>query len=498
MGSGLVVEYINDIIRKHKKIIAWGAGDYYRKYSRLVDHEICFIIDNDTFKQGNEINGVKVVSAELLANEDQDHCMVIIFSDYFDEIRQQILQFGLFDIMDYSLLRLLKEQGKIIEKYKAKTVDNVIKELPIVICAGMYALWDINGSRKFIDGQISQFMDHGLYTLEIAPLKYYEKGRSCEYIGVSSVHRWIGIFTISEFLEKYPIVLGFIIHSLYHDHHILEEILSRIIVKNKILYYVHDYYCICTHRFLYNEKRKCQSTDALFQCTDCSYREMQMRHMQFHFRLFQKYGITLAAPSDDTKTRLEKVFTKNEIKVIPHLLYEVKNYQKSKKKRIRIAFAGGVSWLKGWEDFAHIVAMLKDKYEFYCLGVCSEKLKIDNVVYVNIGLEHTNDTLTMVEALLANQIDIVYLGSICPETYSYTYYEAYEAGCFVITNELSGNICAQVLKNQNGLVYKNIGKLIHWLEDENSVVESVADMNKKIVNVKSNDSFLDYFINSKR
>lgn len=498
MESGLVVKYINDIIGKYKKIIAWGAGDYYQKYSRLVNHKICFIIDNDTFKQGNEINGVRVVSAEQLANENQKHCMVIIFSDYFDEIRQQILQFGLFDIMDYSLLRLLREQEKNIEKCKNKTADDVIKELPIVICGGMYALWDINGSRKFIDGQISQFHNQGLNTLEIAPLKYYENGKSCKYIGVSSAHRWIGIFTISEFLEKHPVVAGFIIHSLYHDHQVLEKILSGIIVKNRILYYVHDYYCICTHRFLYNEKKKCQSTGSLFQCADCDNREMQMRHMQFHCRLFHKYGITLVAPSNDTKTRLEKVFAKNDIKVIPHLQYEVMNYQKSKKKRIRIAFAGGVSWLKGWEDFAYIVTMLKEKYEFYCLGMCSDKLKIDNVIYENIGLEHTNDTLTMVEALLANQIDIVYLGSICPETYSYTYYEAYEAGCFVITNALSGNICAQVLKNQNGLVYENIDQLIHWLKDENSVAESVADMNKKIVNVKSNDNFLNFFKNSNK
>ena len=52
------------------------------------------------------------------------------------------------------------------------------------------------------------------------------------------------------------------------------------------------------------------------------------------------------------------------------------------------------------------------------------------------------------------KIDIAFLWSICPETFSFTLYESLAAGCYVITNPASGNIQDVIKKDtQLGMVY---------------------------------------------
>ena len=61
----------------------------------------------------------------------------------------------------------------------------------------------------------------------------------------------------------------------------------------------------------------------------------------------------------------------------------------------------------------------------------------------------------MVKALRECQIDIAFLWSIWPETYSFTLYEAFAANCFVVTNSMSGNIAEQIRNNSRGIVFND-------------------------------------------
>ena len=97
----------------------------------------------------------------------------------------------------------------------------------------------------------------------------------------------------------------------------------------------------------------------------------------------------------------------------------------------------------------------------------------------------------MIDSLKEYGIDIVYLSSVCPETFSYTYYEAYEAGCFVLTREGSGNICDQVKKQGNGLVFESVDDMVNWLDDLEEVENIVLQMNKTITDVQPDETFLE-------
>jgi hypothetical protein len=68
--------------------------------------------------------------------------------------------------------------------------------------------------------------------------------------------------------------------------------------------------------------------------------------------------------------------------------------------------------------------------------------------------------MSMVEALVHNKIDVAFLWSLCPETFSFTLYESIAAGCFVLTNRDSGNIGAYVKENPDqGFVLRDEGGL---------------------------------------
>ena len=91
----------------------------------------------------------------------------------------------------------------------------------------------------------------------------------------------------------------------------------------------------------------------------------------------------------------------------------------------------------------------------------------------------------MIKALRKNKIHIVVLFSCCPETYSYTYHEATAAGCYIVTNDESGNIAYMVDKNGNGIVLKNSTEsLYQFLKNEEKVrkeYQSYLNSNFKII-----------------
>ncbi len=171
--------------------------------------------------------------------------------------------------------------------------------------------------------------------------------------------------------------------------------------------------------------------------------------------------------------------------------YETETFQKSVNSRIRIAYIGAAIWHKGWEPYVRLVERFHQKYDFYCMGDCPERLRIPDVTYVSVGLYGYQGMPSMTEALTAHGIDIAYIGSLWAETYSYTYYEAYEAGCFIITNTRSGNVCSQVRQNGNGLVFSDEDEMADWLETE-KVGRDVQNMNKRIKNVRDSGKFLSY------
>lgn len=477
---------IRDLINQYSKKIVWGTGNYYYKYRNILPKQIAYFIDNDSFKWQTVLDEKKIFSPTILRSEKIEGTLIIVCNSYYDEIIEQLRQYGKFDAIDVENVVMVEEHEAGINCCSSYLCSN---KPTILICAGIHALWQRNGARKLIEEQINILYSQGYQTVEIAPLMYLKNSNPKEqYLTVNENRHYKDLLSIDEFVKKY-FYQSIIIHSLYYNYKILKELVAYKASRGKILYYLHDYFILCKQRFLFYDNRCCLDNNNILHCNECKELKKQMELQDFHSEFFARYNVTLIAPSLDTKERIEEFYPEASFKVIPHLTFKEKIFQRKKHQKLRIAFLGIAIRLKGWDDFGEIVKNNYNYYDFFCIGDCQENNKKKYVKYISAELDEEKHQ-TMVQALQKYEIDIAFVGSILPETYSFTYFEAYEAGCFVITTEKSGNVYKQIEKNKNGKIFRSIDEMNAWLADLEKVKREVIAMNKKILHVNINDRFI--------
>ena len=140
--------------------------------------------------------------------------------------------------------------------------------------------------------------------------------------------------------------------------------------------------------------------------------------------------------------------------------------------RPKIAYVGYESVNKGCHTWWRVTSEMavKGDYRFFHLGASSMSIPGVNNIPVSF-LDEGPDA--MVKTLRKHQIDIAFLWSIWPETYSFTLYEAFAAGCFVVTNSLSGNIAAQIKGSSKGIVFSDETEMFRFFSDAPRVKEAI-------------------------
>ena len=108
-------------------------------------------------------------------------------------------------------------------------------------------------------------------------------------------------------------------------------------------------------------------------------------------------------------------------------------------------------------------------YKFFQFGTCSTHYPFIEEKQIDLNEN------TMTDVLRKEKIDCAVLWSIIPETYSYTFFEAYSANCYILTNEFSGNIAIKVAEINNGYIAHNANELESILDND---IELAALINK--------------------
>ena len=270
-----------------------------------------------------------------------------------------------------------------------------------------------------------------------------------------------------------------------------------------VILLIHDYYMICPYieipdGGLDRECSKMIGAPDENRCGGCKYQQDGMQSYQNMRRFLEhvsEYIVRILTPSESALKIWVSAFAEAQKKAMvrPHLKYEFKHYGRSVNDKIRIGYMGSLMKSKGYEKWKQIIRELpSEKYEFYCFSARASGEKGVHDIYVNF---QDRDCQGMAEQLKQHNIDIAFLWSIWAETYSYTYYEAYEAGCYVITNEYSGNIAAQVAGNGNGKVFREFSECLEWLQNVSEVkanLQRYGDTNSVPVNVEPNNSMEEF------
>lgn len=279
--------------------------------------------------------------------------------------------------------------------------------------------------------------------------------------------------------------------SAVHLHHLMNMslfgvgVLIDALAPSTVRFFIHDYFTICSSfNLLTDDNVYCgmgSSETACCQgCTRCRNRVGHLARMR---SFFSRLKPEVVAPSTTAKTIWSDYFPdlEDRIRVVPHQIrVPVKDHggipavqSSASESPIKVAYLGYESANKGLETWWRLLAdaRIRHAFDFYHLGAAGKK--IPGVTYVPVSFQQDGPD-AMVDALTTHGIDVAFLWSIWPETYSFTVFEALAAGCAVITNGISGNIRAQVVESGRGLVFETESEMLRFFSDPLQVRKRMA------------------------
>lgn len=239
----------------------------------------------------------------------------------------------------------------------------------------------------------------------------------------------------------------FILHHLLGFAPELIPEMAAAFHPDEVLAWVHDFFTLCSsYTLLRNNVTYCGAPDVdSGACGICAYGGSERRrHIERMHTLFERLQPTVLAPS---AVALQLWLTRGQLPhkkaiVVPHgtLTMEPSARPARRRRPLRIGFAGGANFHKGWHVFRDLAARhySDPRYSFVHLGTRRSEF-YDNVMFVEILVNRDHRDL-MIEALREHEIDVVINWSLCYETFSFTTYEALAGGAFVIARNLAGNI----------------------------------------------------------
>lgn len=278
---------------------------------------------------------------------------------------------------------------------------------------------------------------------------------------------------IHEIIDKFNI-------NIAHIHHLIGNYFDLFdALREKNIYTVitlHDYYSICLRiNKLYKNKKYCSNPTA-DDCAECMKNKDISLERSFNLNkkwkeLWHKYLKQcdyIICPSLSAKEEINKVYSDININIIEHGIdIDSKNKNLKLDDHNNIAFVGAIGIHKGSNILRKLINTRKSNFfQVHLFGKLDIPMN-SHKNFINHG-KYNRDELP--KLLKENNIKIVCLFSICPETYSYTLTEAVASGVPVIAFDF-GAIAERIKKY-------NLG----WTLPINSDVDTIIKKIKEIFN----------------
>ena len=356
-----------------------------------------------------------------------------------------------------------------------------------LVISFMHANYLVNsyGTEKFVRELSGEMKKHNIHHLSFFSM-FHNYGKKS--VGITYDDQYKGIYEyysidsiINNYLMKYNMEKCTIhIHNfLNHDLSYLERIIKKYDIEVCII--VHDFYILCdNYKLIHSNGTFCgEKAPNEKKCIDCEFRLNGIQHyirMKQFFKGISSQLKNIICPSDYVKSIVVSAYPEYKSRIIqrPHLKFEGYLQRDNIHNQIKIGYAGIQVVDKGFEDWKKLVSELNKNpisdYSFYYFGTGKEKMDKVKSVYVSSVEQGEN---AMVEAIKREALDIVFMWTQCPETYSYVYYEMSINGVYVLTNKKSGNIQQEIYKNRNGMVFDSYLDCLNYLEDVDVVKHDI-------------------------
>lgn len=302
-----------------------------------------------------------------------------------------------------------------------------------------------------------------------------------EILNFKRIHNNVGLTNLYD--KEYGVLISKILDGLnidiVHIHHMIGHYFDIIDIAKekgiKIIYTVHDFYCLCPSiNMLYNMEKCCLDLKQK-NCKECLKNKIGINNdviglWQSRWSEFLSKVDLVLTPSKSTKEIVENVYNDINCKAIEHGINIIKKTSNlSLDNKMNIAFVGVMAKHKGAEVVQNLIKNVKDSNITFHLFGDSEYsfLKKDRDNYKYHGKYKREDLPKLLDE---NKIHLVCNLSIWPETYSYTLTETISCGIPVLSYDI-GAVAERINKNGFG-----------WTVPINS---SINELGQYIINLKS-------------
>lgn len=266
----------------------------------------------------------------------------------------------------------------------------------------------------------------------------------------------------------------------------------------KLIMLEHDYFSVCpTINLLGDEGLYCdllckEKEDCLKNNTyKCDSRYNSIKDWRSNWGRFLSKCDSIIVFSNDSKEILKKAYGELEnIEVIPHITNKMLEIKKKFKmtEKINIGILGVLSDRKGLKIVKEMLERInKDKLpvNIVVIGTCEEDISGENCIITG---KYTREQLPRLMYLY--DIDIIFIASVWPETFSYTTEEAMKMQMPVATFNL-GAPAERVRKYDKGIIIDSLdaGHALYKILDTVGTVEHKAAKKIRVLFIIDYESF---------
>jgi GT2 family glycosyltransferase/glycosyltransferase involved in cell wall biosynthesis len=266
-----------------------------------------------------------------------------------------------------------------------------------------------------------------------------------------------------------------------HYHHVLEFGQSVWNIPNEIdCEYdvtIHDYFSVCPRVNLVTENDVFCGEPTEKGCGECLKKMgvhdssfLQLDDLGGSIKEWRGYFFKKLAgarkvitPSKDTKSRIEKYLPLQNIEALNHPemveVIKFKGKPKTKNGNINIGFIGAIGPHKGLQvikDLANEIASSNSDAKITIVGYTSDDGYFEGHDFVKITGPYKQADLK--ETMLKEEIDVIFLASIWPETFCYTYSEVIRLGYHVVALPI-GAIPERMVGNDRAIIAADLAPL---------------------------------------
>lgn len=193
--------------------------------------------------------------------------------------------------------------------------------------------------------------------------------------------------------------------------------------NSKLIYLMHDYFCICPNiNLLYKNIYYCEVPKDINICYECLDKVFDIKLYRHYFQKLLQFSDDIVVFSKSSEDISLKAFNINrsKIKIIPHKVDWIKTKAKEsnyKKDKLNIGVLGDIGYHKGSNILKSLLELSLNKnpnFHFYLIGETNSDMRYKNLSI--LGRYNRNNLIEIVSEL---NIDIFVMPAIWPETFSY-------------------------------------------------------------------------------